>query len=156
MERLGAEMILVAAAGNHGDDEMPEPATAGAPHSGSALWPAALPGVVAVGAADVGLDGTAFTFSDADFTPVGPGWIDVWAPGVDVVSTYVDGPVEMPGSGPRTFAGYARWSGTSFAAADVTGEIAAIAQQDRIPPRDALHRILGRPSKGGEYDIRPA
>lgn len=98
---LGPRTVVVAAAGNHGHgDEGPCP-----PPS----WPAALDHVIAVGA----LDGAA---QPAGFTPQAP-WVDAMAPGVDVVSTYFTGP------GGR--AAFARWSGTSFAAAAVSGAIAA-------------------------------
>ena len=53
----------------------------------------------------------------APFSPDAP-WVDALAPGVDVVST-----CDAVGDGTGVFA---RWSGTSFAAAAVTGAIAAL------------------------------
>ena len=80
--QLTPSTVVVAAAGNHGE---PHAATAGRPAPNAALFPAALDNVIAVGA----LDGT----GAAAFTPRGAGqadtapWINVFAPGVDVVST---------------------------------------------------------------------
>jgi hypothetical protein len=98
--------VVVAAAGNGGADRV--------------RWPAALPGVVAVGALDPG--GARWRHSDQ-----GP-WVDVWAPGVDVVSTYLDG-------------GWAEWSGTSAAAAQVSGAIAALIDQG-VEPGSAARRLV--------------
>jgi subtilisin family serine protease len=92
------DRVVVAAAGNGGNSRV--------------RWPAALPGVVAVGAVDT--SGGHWAFSDH-----GP-WVNVWAPGVDVLSTYLDG-------------GWAQWSGTSAAAAQVSGVIAALVGQGAEP-----------------------
>ncbi|PRY43346.1 S8 family peptidase [Umezawaea tangerina] len=74
-------------------------------------WPAALPDVLAVGA-------------DAAFSNRGS-WVDAVAPGVDVVSSHVRlGPVT------RDY-GYARWSGTSFAAPRVAARVAELVRQGR-------------------------
>ncbi|MDQ1535677.1 MAG: rane-anchored mycosin [Actinomycetota bacterium] len=100
LDALGPRTIAVAAAGNHGETSgglTPSPA-----------WPAALDAVVAVGAADGD--------HRASFSPDAP-WVDAVAPGVDVVSTVIP-----KGSGGSLFAA---WSGTSFAAAAVSGAIAA-------------------------------
>ena len=75
-------------------------------------FPAALPDIVGVG----GL-GQA---DKAWFTNFG-GWVDACAPAIDVVSTFFVGPnddLDEP------FTGWARWSGTSFAAPKVAGVIA--------------------------------
>lgn len=150
VERLNAEMVIVASAGNHGNDA---PTEAGAVSTISPLWPAALPDVVAVGAAEVVPAGSTFEFSDVNFTPQGVDWIDMMAPGKNVLSTYIEGTLK---SGPKEpFCGWARWSGTSFAAADVTGELASMVQLDRVSPREALARVRGRDPKGTDYDIRP-
>jgi subtilisin family serine protease len=83
--------------------------------------------VVAVGAdRGAGAEGSRL----APFSPRLP-WVAVTADGVDVVSTYLSGDVDVltrAGSQRRRFDGYARWSGTSFAAATVTGELAALAR----------------------------
>lgn len=117
--RLGPGTVVVAAAGNHGDRPGPDGARP--------AWPAALDGVVAVGAAAA--DG-----SRAPFSPDQP-WVDLLAPGVDSVSTYLD---EVPtATGTLRFGGYARWSGTSFAAAVVSGAIAAGVQPGRVGARES-------------------
>jgi hypothetical protein len=90
------DTVVVAAAGNSGNTRP--------------FWPAALPPVVAVGA----------TTADGDLAPFsghGP-WLDTMAPGVDVVSAHV-----RLDNGQRVY-GAARWSGTSFAAPRVAGEVA--------------------------------
>jgi len=134
---------VVAAAGNHGE---PHAATDGRPAPNAALFPAALDNVIAVGA----LDGT----GAAAFTPRGAGqadtapWINVFAPGVDVVSTYLgDGAPERvlvenaDGSrSPVEFSGWAAWSGTSFATGEITGAVAnLLARGDS--PQDAVKKV---------------
>lgn len=110
--------VLVASAGNH--------------RSQRPFWPAALPEVVGVAAS--GPNGELAEFSNSGR------WVDCAAPGVDVVSSYVrlvpavrNGAVRSRGvargavrggAGEGRSYGYARWSGTSFAAPQVAGEIA--------------------------------
>ncbi|MEN3535875.1 S8/S53 family peptidase [Microbispora sp. ZYX-F-249] len=98
-------------------------ACAGNTASPRPFWPAALPGVVAVGA----LDGDA----RAEFSAYGP-WVDVWAPGVGLTSSFLEY---------GDFRGYATWSGTSFAAALVTGALARLCRE--APPDRAVRRLLG-------------
>lgn len=101
------DAAVVAAAGNGGTSRP--------------LWPAALPEVLAVGA-------------DASFSNHGP-WVDAVAPGVDVVSSHVrlvpslGAPV---GTESREY-GYARWSGTSFAAPRVAARVAHLVREGRTP-----------------------
>lgn len=105
VDALPDRTVVVAAAGNHNEPGKPaEP-----------VWPAALDDVIAVGA----LDGAV----PADFSPSAP-WVDAMAQGVDVVST-------CNPAGKGEFFG--RWSGTSFAAAAVTGTIAAGIDQSTTP-----------------------
>lgn len=103
--RLG-ESVVVAAAGN-GASERP-------------TWPAALPRVVAVGA-------------DAPFSNRGD-WVDAVAPGVDVVSSFVR-LVPSPSGGESREYGFARWSGTSFAAPRVAAEVACLRHAGESPAR---------------------
>jgi hypothetical protein len=100
---LRPETVVVAAAGNKSD--APD-GTAPAP-----VFPAALENVVAVGA----LDGAAL----ATFSPDEP-WVDVYAQGVDVRSTY--------GGADRGTSVLGSWTGTSFSAAIVSGAVAARAE----------------------------
>lgn len=152
VQRVGRDVLLVAAAGNHGDIE--ELRAAGNPEAAAPwmasitnktpVWPAAFPEVTAVGATDAG-------GYPAPFSPQVP-WVDVTARGIDVKSTYLDGPVVLSypakGSDPTPkFDGFACWDGTSFAAGTVSGAVAA-----RIRPgcdaRQALEAALADGDSG--------
>jgi hypothetical protein len=100
---LPESVAVVAAAGNAGVDGRP-------------FWPAAAESVVAVGA--LTRDGCA-----APFTNRGP-WVDAATVGTELESAYPDLPRGRLGTA-HVADGYARWSGTSFAAAVVAGVIAA-------------------------------
>jgi len=133
VELLTPDIVIVAAAGNHGAGDSIYQVTPKTP-----FWPAALDDVVAVGAHDG--DGRRAAFSPA--TP----WVTLSAPGVDVVSTFLSGKVTVPsGAGStelRSYDGYASWSGTSFSAAIVSGEIAAGTIPGERAPREALNDLL--------------
>ena len=99
-------VAVVAAAGNNGSDVK--------------FWPAAFENVIAV----AGYDSTGGQRAKAGFSNFGD-WVDICAPAVNVGSTYVTGDWPAPaGQSPRHFAGWARWSGTSFAAPQVAAAIA--------------------------------
>lgn len=133
---VSPEILLVAAAGNHGDIEaLRRAGKVTAPWTDNLedmtpVWPAAFAEVTAVGA------------TDADFSPKAP-WVDVTAPGVNVESTYVYGDVRLVDipKGTKTFDGYARWKGTSFAAATVSGAVASKTGPG-CPAREALKAVL--------------
>jgi len=125
---VGPQTVIVAAAGNHGGakDKPRRP-----------LWPAAHDEVVAVGAL------TAMG-TPAPFSTGGP-WVQLLAPGVNVVSDYFDDAVTVtdPYSGEtRRYHGVAAWSGTSFAAAWVSGLLAGRIRPGRVGARDALHQLI--------------
>jgi subtilisin family serine protease len=130
VDLLSPEMVIVAAAGNIDNDLV---------DGTKPMWPAAFDKVISVGACDD--NGVA-----ADFSPAAP-WVDLLAHGVDVSSTYLVGKVTIKCDGhddghgsPVDFDGCARWSGTSFAAATVSGVIAAELASGNSP-RPAL-RVL--------------
>lgn len=135
---LGARTTVVAAAGsrNMHDD-------AGSASGVRPFWPAAFGDVIAVGAAERIRDGQ--KAKPAGFSNHGP-WVDVWARGVGLASTFV--PV-----GNKTN-NWARWSGTSFSAAVVSGAIAAtMTREGGIPAREAAKRLLD--PQGGRSLVAP-
>ena len=84
-------------------------AAAGNEHSEKEHYPGAFQDVFCVGAR--GERGPC-----ADFSNYGP-WVDLYAPGVGVESWFIEG-------GMPPWNGYAKWSGTSFAAPYIAGLIA--------------------------------
>ena len=118
-------VVVLASAGN---DAMSRP-----------VFPAALPGVVGVGA--FGPTGP------ASFTNFGP-WVDACAPGVDLVGIFFswsDRPEHLQ------FRGWAIWSGTSFACPIVAGAIARLTMtapmvfDHPLTAADATRRLLEPP-----------
>jgi hypothetical protein len=116
---LRQDIAVVASAGNESIEGM--------------VWPAAFPNVISVGALDEG-DQVArgSTPPIAPFSNRGQ-WIKAFASGVRVL-----GPYSVTGSG----AGWARWSGTSFAAAIVSGRIAQVAIERGISGAAAADAVL--------------
>jgi subtilisin family serine protease len=153
IDRLDPKIVVVAAAGNHGN-VLDIPGDSRKP-----AWPAALDDVVAVGAADN-------SGIIARFTPKDVPWIDVLSNGVQVSSTFLDGRVDvnvnvasppgMPDVPPvepdvHPFLGFATWSGSSFSAALVSGEIAARTKPGSKSAHDACQEVLeerGKPKRG--------
>ncbi|GAA3693598.1 hypothetical protein GCM10022224_068930 [Nonomuraea antimicrobica] len=105
-----ADTVTVACAGNTASDRP--------------FWPAALPGVVGVAAVD------ACEPRRAPYSGYGT-WVDACAPGDWLTSSYLD---------TGDFAGYAAWSGTSFATALVAGAIADAARHE--PATEWIRRLL--------------
>jgi subtilisin family serine protease len=96
------KLIVVAAAGNDNRSDK--------------FFPAALPYVIGVGAVDANGDKAGFSnFGD---------WVDFWALGVNLTSSWVGPTLTIPGGG-GTGRELARWSGTSFATPMVVGALAA-------------------------------
>jgi membrane-anchored mycosin MYCP len=152
VKRFSPETVVVAAAANNGDEtELTGEMNGIQPNSAS--YPAALPDVVGVGSLDQQGKLAAFTPSPAP-------WISLLAPGVGIIGAYVQGNVTLEttdkGGHPTTtsvlFNGKAKWEGNSFAAAAVTGGIAAGTLPGRRSPREVLEGLLQ--SKPGS-DIVP-
>jgi subtilisin family serine protease len=120
-------VVVVAAAGNHGPAAKP-------------IWPAALhedgANVVAVGA---GKPDDTGRFVSAAFSP-DASWVDLIAPGDDICSTY-------------KASGYATWSGTSFAAAAVTGTVAFLVQTQNMTAIKAVHWLKTPPAERKEPTV---
>src|SRR5215207_5313119 len=137
------ELVIVAAAGNDGHDRP--------------VWPAAMRQVIGVGAVKDG--------HRCDFSNFGE-WVHAWSLGEDLLSTFLRWP---PGPPPQTvdlepgpldtradeihgkrFEGWAIWSGTSFAAARVSGAIAAQLKRDGRSARQVVFdMITNTPFEGG-------
>ncbi|PZA19498.1 hypothetical protein DMO24_20420 [Modestobacter versicolor] len=112
LHAVSPEMVVVAAAGNLGGP--------GEPATPEDFWPAALRDVVAVGAVE-----TPTSTRWAEWSNRGR-WVDLAAPGSRLVSTFVEGTVATTDGEQLRYEGWARWSGTSFAAAVAAGAIARL------------------------------
>jgi len=167
IDRLDPDIVVVAASGNHGDVAGTRPASTPRektpPEQGAGprlgvgderrpTWPAALDDVIAVGAADD--DGVL-----APFTPKEVLWIDVLSNGVKVASTFLDGEVDVAltpqTTDVRRFEGSAEWSGSSFAAALVSGAIAARTKPGSVSARRAWQALLQERDDPTAHKLRP-
>ncbi len=119
-------LVIVAAAGNHSFDR---PA-----------FPAALKQVIAVGA--LGKDGAPAYFTNRGW------WVDACAVGTDVEGAFLTADhLHFPHtSDPRSFEGFARWSGTSFTAPLVAGAVAARINRG-MSGREAVADLIVKPAK---------
>ncbi len=120
---LDDDVVVVAAAGNFG--------------STAPVWPAASGRVIAVGAVEE------HPLGAAPFSGHGA-WVDVYAP-ASVLGPFCfqEEPGLLEACRPaQTFEGWARGTGTSFAAAVVTGRIAQLAISLGISPREAADKLL--------------
>ncbi|WP_233604715.1 S8/S53 family peptidase [Micromonospora sp. HM5-17] len=125
--------VVVAAAGNAGTSR---PA-----------WPAAFPDVLAVSAVSPGQSGPV----PAPYSGFGS-WVDACAVG-ERTSTYVDGRLVLPGLPTRLFTGFAAWAGTSFAAAHVSGRLAALMTTAGLDAEAARAALLAAPRWHPDYGV---
>jgi hypothetical protein len=136
VERLSSpQFVIVAAAGNYGDERP--------------VFPAAQPDVVAVGAVDA--DG-----NDAEWSNRGP-WVDLTAPGVDIPTTYLTGRVRLRNT-TRKYDGWALGSGTSITASIVSGALAAGTRPGFKAAAEVLRDLLdsgSRDNAGRPFVPRP-
>jgi hypothetical protein len=102
--------------------------------------PAAIPGVVSVGA--LGPNGPARFSNYGD-------WVRASAPGVDVVSAFFaafDGPaLPVDGHDIDEFRAWARWSGTSFAAPAVVGALVREMRRAHCSAAEAVASVIDAP-----------
>jgi hypothetical protein len=129
LTHLPEDVAIVAAAGNN-SSERP-------------FWPGAFKRVVSVGALDTRSGENQDGEKRASFSNHG-WWVDVYAPGVRICSTYLDATWKLPSeTTQRVMDGYAYWSGTSFAAPQVAAMIA-----NQIPAagsaRQAVLQVLAQ------------
>ena len=135
VDKVDADTVIVAAAGNHGNPQN------GQDRFDPPAWPAGFDRVIAVASADnVG--------GPSSFAPRGQ-WIDVYIPGEDVRSTFIEGRLDVEGLDDEdaVYKGFASWSGSSFAAAKLSGAVAARTKIGSKSPSAALAELLetGRP-----------
>jgi hypothetical protein len=116
------ETVVVAAAGNDGEDRP--------------FWPAAFGWCTAVGALTKGGD------ARAKWSNLGH-WVDVYATGENVVVPYPNGRFTYTDGRAAQFSrSYARWSGTSFATPYVAGLVARRMIERGVDAREALDIVL--------------
>jgi subtilisin family serine protease len=130
IKREHPNVVMVAAAGNNGDTEP--------------IYPAAFPEVIGVGALTAEYEAAPFSSRGDD--------VDCSAVGVGIVSTFVEGMMPPEASTPQddpfiadyTFGknAWALWSGTSFSAPQIAGQVARLSQQEDCEPADALKVLL--------------
>ncbi len=115
-------------------------ASAGNDASSEKQYPAAFDNVVAVGA--VGPEGP------APWTNYGS-WVDACAPGLDLVSAFFDGwngnEDLVNTEDTDDFHGWARWSGTSFAAPVVVAALAREMVMSGCTAKDAVKHVIDAP-----------
>ncbi len=144
-ERL-ADVVVVAAAGNES--------------SSRPFWPAAYrePWMIAVGALGGDHQNLAW-FSDFN-PPGGQPWIDVFAPGEDLVNAFASGLYTydwFPRAGSRQiFTGMTRWSGTSFSTPLVAGLLAVRMSASGETPWQARAALLAQAQAQAIPDVGPA
>jgi subtilisin family serine protease len=133
-ERTNGAVLMIAAAGNDGNSRP--------------SWPAAFRSVVSVAALTAELRPT--NFSNRGF------WITCSTVGTGLVSMYPEG-TETPEFDPQpdTFSAdaWAVWTGTSFAAPQIAGAVARLADEGNMSPRDALRKLLSSGRSIPEFGV---
>ncbi|MDQ2749047.1 MAG: S8/S53 family peptidase [Actinomycetota bacterium] len=137
-------VAVVAAAGNENSDRK--------------VWPAGFERVLSVGAFDGTRMAPGATPPRAEFSNYGD-WVKAYASGVQVLGPFVNfeevGNLAFPPRPAQPFIGWAQWSGTSFAAATVSGRIAQMAiKNPRMTGADAARALLEEAPKISEQDAR--
>ena len=122
-------------------------ASAGNAGNARPSWPAALGTVVAVSAVQTGTKG----LEPAGYSSFGQ-WVDVCSLG-DRTSTYVKGRLVLSGFPDTHFVGSAAWAGTSFAAAHVSGRLAAMMTAAGWDAATARAALLAQPSWHPDYGV---
>lgn len=137
LRQLGPGAVVVVCAGNNRSSAVAYPAGIDFGADG--------PKIISVGAVDetrivpVGAPPPIAEFSNFGH------WVDVYASGVQVLGphvTFQETEEPLPALLPQRFAGWALWSGTSFAAATVTGRIARVATDRSVCAREAAELVL--------------
>ncbi len=126
------DVLVIAAAGNTGRDRP--------------CWPGAFDDVTAVA-------GLTVDMRPAPWSTHGP-WVTCSTIGEGIMSTYVTGIESTLVDDPPDRFGkdaWALWSGTSFAAPQITGAVAQVAQRRGVGPKDALEQILRRRRRVAAY-----
>ncbi len=127
LARFGKHTVVVVAAGNDGTNRP--------------FWPAALKGCVAV--ASLETDERRAEYSNHGW------WVDACAVGTDVIGPFI---TDNTPDG-RRFNGYARWSGTSFAAPRVAGSIANLVATKQMSAAEAVDFLLDRATRVAQPDF---
>ena len=140
VDLVDPQTVIVAAAGNH-DPNGPRSVTIDTTKIQDirtcASYPAALDNVIAVGSAR--------GQETEDYSPDGY-WVDAYVDGTDVESTYLRA---------VGYDGFATWTGTSFAAALMSGAIAAETRPGEVPSRVAWENVKTRFGSGQRLLVRP-
>jgi len=127
LARFGKQTVIVVAAGNYGLNRP--------------FWPAALKSCVAVAALET--DGRRAEYSDHGW------WVDACSVGSEVIGPFI---TDTTPDG-RSFNGYAKWSGTSFAAPRVAGAIANLIGSKQLSSADAMDFLLDPATRPAQPDF---
>jgi hypothetical protein len=117
------DLVAVIAAAGNGASQRP-------------FWPAAFKRVISVGALDL----TRSEPARATFSNYGH-WVDVYAPGVQVHSMYLDGTFTEPDKHLAHLKGWGVWNGTSFSTPQVAALIARLVHSG-VSARQASYQVL--------------